>query len=274
MRIDEQFVYDKIEEWGGMVEVDQSVKLITDYQVTDFYPRKNGLLTNWEIDNRGIYELIISVFTATLTNEEMTYQAMVGMLNHKIKLPDEINRIEVYADIIGLISSTGLIDITSTKGEYHMLSTDYELGEAIPQDDKHTTITLRPQPVESNYDRETGSLLLGHSMNHHEGYLRLSHINRMNNIPFKIYKDFVDSYEEAPKHEPVSKDEIIQWECHKEEALNKYEELVGQEAKFHIRHKYCTRGRCYSGSYYINPQGSSFKKAVVQLYRGEVVEGF
>lgn len=273
LRIDEQYVYDKIEQAGGMEEITKAVELILTYRITDFYESKNALIQAWQIDYQNIYDLIISVFTLTLTNEAVTYQAMVGILNHKIKLDSEIDRIKILADLIGLIASTGLIDIHSEKGKYHMISTEYGIDSVIPQEDRHPTTTEKIEPVKSNRGTD-GSILLGHKMNHHNEYVRLSHLNRMQQMPLKLNKEFINSYEEGPKNDPVTKEQIAQWKTFKEESLKKYEELMASDQQFFIGYKYDYRGRSYSCSYYLNPQGSSFKKAMIDLADKEIVEGF
>lgn len=275
LKANEQFVADLIESWGGLDEVTEVIDAIIEYRETDFYESKNDMLGRWEIDHNGIYELVICIFTVTLINDYLTMQAAVGAMNHKIKLDDELERIKIIADVIGLVVNTGLINMISIKGEYHTLVPGYDVTEAIPREDKHITITSRPQPVEGNYDRAggTGSVILGHSMNHHSMDVRLSHLQRMGQIPFKINADFVNQYEEAPKNDPVTDEQIAQWEDFRDESLAKYEELIKGDQKFYIRHKYDSRGRSYSGSYHLNPQGHSFKKAVVQLANKEIVEG-
>ena len=274
LRDSEQFVYDYIERQGGMFEIDDSVALIIDYRNTPKYASKDQMIADWDIDHKNLYDLVISVFTACLINDFLTYQAIVGMLNHKIKLPDELDRIKIVADLIGLIAQTGLIEIASEQGEYHQVFTEYSLHEPIPMEDKHVTITLRPQPVEENWTPEFGSILLGHKMYHHDGFVRLSHLERMGQIPFKINKAFVEQYEEAPKNEPDTEEKQAQWEIFQKESLDKYTELMEADQRFFIRHGYDYRLRTYSGSYHLNPQGSSFKKAAIVLANAEIVEGF
>ena len=273
LRVDEQFVYDKLEEWGSMKEIEESVELIKQYRQSSFYPSKDALIAEWEIDHKNIYCLVISVFTAALTNESITYQALCGKLNHKIKLKNEADRVKILADIIGLISTTGLIDINSLQGEKHQISTCFVFEEEIPQEEKHVTVTARPQPVEANWDREhgRGSVFLGHAMNHHEEYARLSHLNRMGQIPFKLNIPFIKEYEEMPKYEPETGEQQNAWEIFKRESLKKYVEV--SHTAFYVPHKYCSRGRTYATSYYLNPQGTSYKKAIIQLANTELVEG-
>lgn len=275
LRNHEQFVANLIEEWGGLDEIDVAIEAIEVYRETDFYESKNEILAQWEIDHTGIWEMVIAIFTASLTQEYLTLQAAVGMLNHKIKLDVELHRIKIIADVIGLVVNTGLVDMISTRGEYHVLSSSYDVEEDIPMADKHLTLTEQPAVVTSNYDRAggTGSVILGHSMNHHTMDVRLSHLRRMGAIPFMVNGPLVEGYEESPKKDPDTETKQIQWEAFQEESLEKYEELMKDDSVFYIRHKYCTRGRTYSGSYHLNPQGASFKKAVVQLSYKEVVTG-
>lgn len=274
LRIDEQFVYNMIKKEGGMPEIQEAIELIKEYRTTDFYESKNTLLQSWEIDHEGLYELIISIFTIALENEELTIQAMVGMLNHKIKLKTELDRVKILADVIGLVSETGLIDIDSMPGEYHKVSTCYEFDEVIPREERHNTLLLRPQPVEGNWDKETGSVFCGHKMRHHEEFVRLSHLNRMNQIPYSLNKEFVTRYLEEPKELPYDEEGEMQWQLFQEESAKKYTELLEGTNKFHIRHCFDYRGRTNADSYYLNTQGSSYKKAAVQLFNKEIVKDY
>lgn len=273
LREDEQYVYDRIEHHGGMTEIEESVSLIIEYRKTDFFERKNNLIAAWEIDYKNIYDLVISVFTATLTADVcITMQALIGMLNHKIKLDNEIDRVTIIADIIGLISTTGLIDILSEPGEYHSISTEYELS-GIPKAEKHITVTLRPQPVEDNWGI-LGSVILGHNMNHHDRPLRLSHLERMGQIPFKVNAQFIDEYDDSPKHTLETEEQRTQWYDYSTKALQKAVELTVNDHRFFVPNGYCSRGRSYSRSYYLNPQGTDYQKAAIVLADKEIVEGF
>lgn len=269
LRESEQFVSDYLEETGGMVEIGEAIKLISNYRLTVFYDRKLDTLSRWDIQHDKIVELVICIFTATLV-ETMTMQALVGMLNHKIKLDNEIEQVEILADIIGLVSLTGLIDITSEIGEYHMVSTQYSLGEDIPVIGRHKTVRV-PEVLKSNWT-SNGSVILGHRMNHHKRYIRLSHINKMNSVACSLNQEFIGIYEEVPKTEPETRDQVNQWDTYARESTIRYAELGKEE--FYGNHFYCVRGRCYNTSYYLSPQGTSFKKAIIELATKEVTNGF
>lgn len=266
----EEFVKSEVEAEGGLPEITKAVELIQEYREKEWYDSKRAILDSWDISDDGIYELVIAVFTVVLSNEILTYQTAVGLLERKIKLPEELHRIEIIADVIGLICMADLIDITSKTGEYHEISTEYVI-ENIPEPESHLTKFYRPQPIEGNFSDELGSIILGHSMNRHDGFVRLSHLNRMAQIRFKLDQDFIQKYEEEPKKAPDTEEKEAQWEFFKEKSTEKYEEAG--DKYFYIPHKYDSRGRVYADSYYLNPQGISYKKAIIQLADAEVVEG-
>lgn len=271
MKNEEEFVLDSCE---GMTEIREACELIEEYRAGTFYKAKNDLISEWEIDHENIFLMVISVFTAALTRDYLSMQALVGMLNHKIKLPTEEDRVKITADIIGLISQTGLIDITSTIGEYHQISTEYEFDEEIPVEEPHQTIRTKPKKVEGNWDEEfgSGSLLNGNKLNHHEGDIRLSHLNRMNRIPLKLNKFLIEDYEEVSKKELDTPEKEQAWNLFVKESTRRYNELEADD-KFYSTHKVDFRGRTYTTQYYLDPQGSSYKKAIVQLAQTEIPIG-
>ena len=273
LRVDEQFVYDYIASMGGMSEITEIVSLIQDYHQKEWYPSKREILDEWEIGESELYELIISIFTVCLQEEQTTYQCMCGILQHKIKVADELHRIKIIADIIGLCTLTDLIDMNSERGEYHMLSTPYEFEDClIPQPDKYSTIFGSPHRIISNFDKEygTGSVLLGHSMNHHEENVVLSHLNRVFETPLCISKKFIDTYEPTPKEEHIDGRAEMLWELNKDAMLAKMQEIVDTGNRFYDKPSLDFRGRTYVKSSY---QGTSFQKATVELYHKEVVIG-
>jgi len=236
---------------------------------------------DWNPTSKDIYNLIVSVFTVTLTTEYLTYQALMGMLNNKLPHSDVIDRVKTLAEVVALIHKAGLIEIKGTQGEYFMI-TPCLLLEGIPFVDNHATVYDRPQPVESNWDVDQGSMLLGGKLNHYEDNICLDHINRMNSIPMALNKEFLLKYPEEPKGEftdsPTTKDgkpgmtatEKLQlWEKYVSDGKKRYAHALVTVDRVYLNHKYCTRGRTYAVGYYISTQGSSYKKASIQLANKE-----
>jgi len=269
----EQFVLDYIIAEGGLKEIPEAIELIRQYWRKDHYKSKNIRLKQWAPHNADSLEIIISVFTVTLMEETITYQAMVGKLNHLIKVKDSLDRFKIIADVIALISQTGLIDIVSPgQGTSILISTDYEILD-IPKPDKHVILTHRPQPIESNWDPELGSMLLGHNMNHHDEEICLQHLNQLNQIPLQLNRAFVNMYTEAPRNAPNSVKAEQQWYQFMNESFGKYQEILNHNNYFYLGHKYDTRGRTYACGYHVTTQGNSYKKAIIELANEELVEG-
>ena len=196
------------------------------------------------------------------------------MLNHKIKLPDLIDRIKTIAEVIAVVAKTGLIHVVRKgQGESTIIMAGYSIEERIPTDARHTLNKYKAQEVVENYDDIQGSMLLGGCLNHHDEDLCLSHINRMNAIPLSLNIEFLKRFKEMPKSAPATPKQQEQWDKFKEDSMYKYLEVTKRSNnKFHMDHKYCTRGRCYATGYHVSTQGTSFKKAIVQFHNKQLVK--
>jgi len=152
----------------------------------------------------------------------------------------------------------------------------------IPFTDSHGTVYNRPQLVESNWDEEQGRMLLGNRLNYHTDNICLDHINRMNSIPLSLNKEFLIKFPEEPKEEfedsSMTKDgnpgmtageKRELWRKYTEEGKLKYAQALTFSDRVYLNHKPDTRGRTYASGYYINTQGSSYKKASIELYHKE-----
>ena len=275
LNISEQFVSDYIEEdIDGLPAIYESIAKIGEYLlVKDYYKSKNTRINNWIKTEPNLYDLVISVFTTTLLHKSLTYQAICGMLNHKIKLPDVIDRVKTIAEILAVISKTGLINIKRNgSGENTTVTSGYELGVNIPVEDKHELSAYRPQRVIRNKDGIQGSMILGGSMNHHNDEICLDHINRVNAIPLSLNTKFLMEFEETPTFDLDTQDKIDQWKKFKQDSMHKYLTVIKEYGnRLFENHKFDTRGRCYVVGYHVSTQGVSYKKAMVELFNKELV---
>lgn len=274
-----------IEKANGLSEIKEATKLINQFRNTEHISKsgkpltkKNARIKAWEIDAEGIYELIIAIFTLALAHGPITMQAACGMLNYKIKHSEILDRVNILASIIALVHKTDLIRISrATANSYLMISTKYKLNQDLPVVDRHGTVFHRPQPVEQNWDPEQGSMLLGSKFNHHNGYICLDHINKMNNIPLCLNKSFVMDVPECPKKDFIKATDPAWktaqkkqlWNLYRKQCKLKYAQLLCEGNRFFLNHKYCTRGRTYACGYYVNTQGTGYKKGMIELYHKE-----
>ena len=271
----EKFVWDVIDGNGGLDAVDTSVDALIEYMETEYsYDSKNNRLdalaavTTMTV----LYEWVVSVFTATLIHRELTYQAMCGILHHKVNLPVVLDQVKTMAEIVAVISKSGLVHINRQgSGKPILVTPGFNLGVEIPAPDKHQILLEQPKHIKSNW--YNGSLLLGNPMNHHNENICLDHINRMNAIAVSLNAEFISLYAETPKKPRETQEQLIQWEQFVDDSFDKYADFIAAGNKGFLDYAYDTRGRSYDTGYYITSQGSSYKKAILELANQEIVEG-
>jgi len=275
----ENFVQKEIRKLGGLPEIDEAVDKIEEYIAKAFqgsgvyHESKNARLQQWNPDKGEIYELVLAVFTITLKNRVLKLQSIASMIAARIDLEDHIEQVTTAAECIALISKTGLIDIYRTGTfAYYMVKTNYAL-EDIPDLDRHEILLERPPIYTSNNHEDFGPRILGGKHNYHEGNICLDHINRMNGICYQLNKPFLKKYSEAPTFALDTREKREQWEHFVKTSYEKYIQVCKKGNRFYLNHNDDKRGRCYCEGYYINTQGTSFKKAIIQLANEELVEG-
>ena len=116
------------------------------------------------------------------------------------------------------------------------------------------------------------SLILGIG-NDHAGDICLDVINTQNQTPLRLATDFLSTVEEQPSQPIKTADQAHQWKVFKQQSYYIYDMLTKQGNKFWLSHKVDKRGRLYAQGYHVNTQGNPFKKAIVELYNEEIVEG-
>lgn len=270
---EEGFVNQYILKAGGMPAIDTALEDLSRYVNGTYYDSKEARLDEWSPDMGELHELIIAVFTACLLNATMTYQALVGMLAGRIAVQNKIDQAKIVAEVVAVISKSGLIKITRRgAGNSILVSSNYQFKTAIPRVNRHVPLMSCPKPVTQNNDDNLGSMILGGSIKYHEGNICLDHINRMNKIELKLNRDFLCLHEEAPTFDIDTLQKKDQWNKFITDSYDAYINLVRQGNRFWLEHNVDVRGRTYAMNYYVSTQGSSFKKAIVQLAKEEIVE--
>lgn len=270
----EQFVWNDIDEDGGFDMIDKCIPLLEGYLNGNYYESKNNRLNTLKKDIilNDLYEWTIAVWTTVMLNPNITYQAICGKLNGRIPIDNTIDRVKTTAEIIAVVAHSGLIDIVRHgSGKHITLSTPYELDKDIPAIDKHVIQKHKPQPVKSNWDHERRSMILGNALNHHEEEIRLDHLNAMNAIPLSLNKKFLSENRETTDKNQETVKQQEQWDQHVKDSLSKYAQVFAEGNKFYLEYKYCTRGRTYDDGYHVSSQGTSYKKASIQLWKKEMV---
>ncbi len=268
MQKDEKFVYDLLQkiELPNYVQAIQDVK---EYSIKQYsYPSKNRRLEEWRLSEPKLDRIVSIIFTHTLNNGEYsTYQNIVGALNNIINVEDEIDRVKIIAEIIAVVSKSGLIKIMRKgPGKSIDIYPGFNLKLDLPSKaSKYDVCSSSPTEVIDNE-------ILGHRLKSHDAEVCLDHINRMNSIPLKLNIDMIEKFPEKPSKKLDTQKKIDQWELFVRESAVKYKELIEGGNLCYMKHACDNRGRTYtSNGYYIDTQGSSYKKSIMQLKNEEIV---
>ena len=131
------------------------------------------------------------------------------------------------------------------------------------------------------------SLILGGHHNHHDYYICQDVLNKQNNIPLCLNEDFINNILEEATYDldavkgmdtmPVMMaremlhNQRRNWEIHIEQSVMVYETVYNEGNRFYIPNKVDKRGRIYAQGHHINPMGSDYKKASVDLCDKEII---
>jgi len=245
-------------------EIDAAIDLVTDWADGSYYESKNKRLQEWSPDKFEIYKVISKIFTSCLINREVTYQALIGYVAGSIGCIEPLDRIKCTAEIIALCYQADLVDITRTSDNNFVITTEYSL-EGIPELSKHVPEFSKPKYTENN-------CILGNRFKQHDKNICLDHVNRMNSIKLSLDDRTLNMVEELPGHKFETKEQLNQWNNFIQKSNDMYENVLNNNNEFYLKHNYDTRGRTYCEGYYINYQGSSYKKATIQLADKEIVK--
>ena len=229
------------------------------------YESKNTRIREWNPDRFQCYNFVTKVFMGCLLHPEgMTYQAMIGYVSGQITCAKVLDRAKCAAECIALIYQNSLITITKISPVTMMITTEYALEEKIPELEKHLPKFIKPGTIQSNS-------ILGNRFKQHGDHTCNQHIDNMNTTRLCLETRLLGIGLEQPKDVLDSLEEQQQWKMFTKRSEDMYRNTLNHGNNFYLKHAYDTRGRCYCEGYYINYQGSSFKKAIVQLADKEVV---
>lgn len=281
----------------------QGVAKIETYISKDYYESKNVRIK--QLIDMDLTQLVTDVFVGVsyqLTKQLFT--ASTAMIAGRLGFDDKRAAITTTAEIMALLASTDAYDITK-EGKYESIYLISRMN--LPDDLVHFIRNSRylppmvciPLKLENNrssgYLTYTDSLILG-SGNHHDEDICIDVLNIMNSTPLRLSTEFLCKVEENPNTEftvanaiasaweegtdlPEWKAELLvvkqklQWAVFKTQSYAFYIMLAKQDNVCYLTHKVDKRGRIYSQGYHCNTQGTSFKKASIELANEELVTG-
>jgi len=226
----------------------------------------------------------------------MKLVSIASMCIGHLKMADKVDAIQTMAEVIAMLSDTDLFDCHKTADGWVVLSRiglDEEVLRYAYNAFYLPPMIIKPRTVRHNRDsgyitQRGESLILGYYENHHDDDICLDVLNILNANEYELDTDLISNLSEEWHREKLSQEEYM--ELSQEEKLiydmdkNTWNDYIQQGYKiqtlmlyhgnkFWLQNKVDKRGRIYTSGYHISPQASSFKKAMINLAKKEIVTG-
>lgn len=249
-----------------------------------------------DMELQPLADHIIGLISLECT-KPMKLVSIAAMAAKYLGMNDKKEAIHTMAEIIAVLRDTKLYRINPAEAGGYEVQSLLRLDESIT---RHKTdscfvppMVIRPRTVRHNRDSGmiTGqgeSLILGFYENHHDKDICLDVLNTLNRTEYCLNTDFLESVQEQYAKSQYSPEELKElseeerqialmdfenWKQFKRESKLITDLLEFHGNKFHLTHKVDKRGRIYSRGYHINTQGSSYRKAMIDLKAKEICTG-
>lgn len=230
-------------------------------------------------------------------SKPMKLVSIASMCIGHLKMADKVDAIQTMAEVIAMLSDTDLFDIRRNKFNEREVISRIGLDEEVLRY-AYNAFYLPPmiiKPRTLRHNRDSGyitqrgeSLILGFYENHHDDDICLDVLNILNANEYELDTDLISSLSEQWHREEISQDEYMElshedkliydmnkttWGEYIEQGYKIQTLMLYHGNKFWLQNKVDKRGRIYTSGYHISPQGSSFKKAMINLANKEIVTG-
>lgn len=270
-----------------MDEINAASSAVINYYINSTLTFWDSKANRWDtlIALNQTIEICLDMFVLVTQNQYCNIQTivgqMIGLFEGKLNTIDSVKTLSEVCAVIA--SETDLWDIQlpedSELGVITVIA-NYEFQEEIKQylaNIKYLPpMLVRPKMVNSNYDYDyfntQSSKILG-SGNHHDDPISLDVINICNGTKLKL-DEFMLQFEENPNKELDTVEKVEQFNRMAKVSKQVYQEILDQGNEFYLTHKYDKRGRLYSQGYHINIQSTDYKKSLISLAQGELLDNF
>lgn len=279
-------------------EVAQGVELLKQWMAEQYYDSKAVRLHH--LAQLDLEKLVTEIFVGVVYFQaETPLVNAIGQLASRIGFDDKRDSVQTIAEVLAVLAETDVFDLIKRHRNSPIqiqsnITFSEELGNFIAYSCYLPPLVCEPQKLVNNrstayYTHQNDSLILGGGFNHHDGNICLDVLNSRNSVPLSLDTEFLSTVEEEPTHDldSIESDEDLSdwqvadmirkqkdnWAAYKEQSYYFYSLMVNQGNRFYISNKVDKRGRMYACGYHITPQGTSFKKASINLADTEVVTG-
>ncbi len=265
-------------------KINQGITLINAYIQKGinkgYYDSKNKRVC--QLQGMSIETLVTDIFVgiAYFQREEL-FTSVTAQMASRLRFSDKLEAITTTAELVAILCQTDAFDINKPSKMASlcvksMIPLEDKLIRYIEESRCLPPMVCEPLELKTNYQSgyltHNDSLILG-SGNHHDGDLCLDVLNIMNRVQLSLDTQFLSKVEEEPTYDLDTQDKLDNWKMFKRHSYQMYSLIASQGNVMYMTHKVDKRGRIYDTGYHINPQGSSFKKAMVELANEEYITG-
>lgn len=290
-----------------LAEVDQGVELLRNWMAQEHFESKAVRLHH--LAQLDLTALVTELFVGVCyVQDETPMVNVVGQLASRLGFDDKRDSIQTVAEVLAVLTETDVFDIRKPhpKASLYIVSNvkfSQELTNFINYSCFLPPLVCKPRKLTHNrssayYTHNTDSVILGGGHNHHDGNIRLDVLNTRNSVPLSLDVEFLSTVEEEPTNDlNVVSEETLEkyhlkghdlsqweqvdmirkqktnWKRYKEQSYYFYSLMVNQGNRFYLSNAWDKRGRMYVRGYHISPQGTSFKKAMINFADKEQVTG-
>lgn len=264
-----------------VAKIKHGVALVQEYMATTYsYASKNRRIA--QLANMDVSAMVMDIFVGIAYSQRPElFTSVSAQMAARLKFSDRTDAITTVAELMAVLCLTDAFDILKPNKQASLmvisriplsdnLKSFIEISQYLPP------MVCEPLELTHNYSSgyltHNDSLILG-SGNHHDGDICLDTLNLMNKVALKLDTQFLCKVEEDPTFELDTQDKEDAWRRFKTQSYMFYSLMEQQDNRFYFTHKVDKRGRAYSQGYHLNPQGSSFKKAMLELADEELIEG-
>lgn len=233
-----------------------------------------------------LYELCWEIVVFATMKPTSTYTEVVGKLFKKLGKSSIRQGIENASELLALLNQTPFINVVYPKYAEEgvlMIHSNIQLDDAMVNilNNKRfdPPMIVPPEKVRSNseigYQSINKSVILGGK--HHDYPIALDHINRQNQVPYRLetrlFRMVDDVFEEKEEERKDKREKRYkQWQQLKRECGKLYGEIISTGNELYFAHRYCERGRTHIHGFHFNPQGDSYRKAIIEFKQKVMVE--
>lgn len=234
---------------------------------------KNGVIS--------VGDLVIELMILVLQSPTHSMQGLVGKLAGILGFDDEFDGIQTAAEIIGAVCHVDLYDIKVTASGGMQVRSRYSLTKPTAKFISKTRLlppmVCKPRVVVDNYTghnlTKNQCVILGSRRNHHGNKLALDVLNIANNTALSLDLNILEHVEESEFSNPTFQ-KRAQFQKMVRESNEVYEYLLNEgNNRFYVGYGFDKRARMYANGYHVNPQGTEYKKAIINFANKVVITG-